>query len=145
MPIEQSEAALRIAGDLFVLAILAFLIERGLAIIFEHDWYIATFERVGGFKTVVAYAVSFSICWYYDFDLIATLLEPQSVTLLGIVITAGILAGGSAGAVKLMQDILGLSRKSRADFARLQGLRVEAEERELKRRIANAASGSVRL
>ena len=140
MPIEQSEAALRIAGDLFVLAILAFLIERGLAIIFEHDWYIATLEKVGGLKTIIAYIVSFAICWYYDFDLIATLLEPQSVTLLGIVITAGILAGGSAGAVKLMQDTLGLGRKSRADFARLRGLQVKAEEAKLKHHIANPPS-----
>ena len=93
-------------------------------------------------KPIIAVAVALGICFYYDLDIVAAVLEPQGITTLGISITALIVAGGSAAAVKLFQDVLGFSKEARQARRELNALKAEADLEEAKARVAVAKAGS---
>ncbi|TPW26414.1 hypothetical protein FJU08_22285 [Martelella alba] len=121
---------------LFQLIVLALVLERGLFIAFDVKYWR---DRInGGTKAIVTIALAFLICWRFSFDLMARVLDMSDAsTLIGISITAFIVAGGSAGAMRLMQDFLGLSRTARdaakaeqtAKKERAEAERIEAETR----------------
>lgn len=133
MPVALDEAFLRITAELARLVVLAFLIERGLALIFDHRWYRAYLDG-RGFKAIIAFVVALGICLYYDFDVVAALLEPTAITNAGLTITALIVGGGSAAAVKLFQDVLGFSRDAREQLKEVRRLEAEAEKKEAEAR-----------
>ena len=62
-----------------------------------------------GFSPFIAFLLSWLICWQFDIDVLANLSEgPKNDEWgwLGPFITAAVVAGGSKGALKLMQDVL---------------------------------------
>lgn len=123
---EFDEYFIRVIVELGKLVILSMLIERGLYFIFDYSkWR----DKIAGkgVRAPVALAMAWFICWWYDFDIVAALLEPQAVTQFGIFITATIVAGGSATAIMLFQDVMKFSRSARADIAE-----VEKEKREIE-------------
>lgn len=103
---------------LSVLVVLAMLVERALAQLFDSHWFLAIeLERsdrgLGSFKPLIAFVVSAAICALWNFDVVTILLGNQVDTLLGAILTGGVVAGGSKGAMKLFQDVLGWrSRKA---------------------------------
>lgn len=135
MNLHDSESAFTTGGTLATLVIMAFLLERALALVFDHDWF-RKIPECSRYKPIIAFAVSWIVCWFYSFDVLAALLEPEGVTWVGTLITAGILAGGSAAAVQLVQQILGFSRENRENKANLKKLQMEAAASELKAKIA---------
>lgn len=141
MPILDDESALYAGGALLTLVILAFLIERGLAIVFDHPWF-EKFLEGKGFKPIMAFSVSYFICWYYDFDVIAALMEPGAITTPGLIITAAIVAGGSAAAMQLVQNIWGLNKESKVARREIASLRLEAQKKELEARIQGVQAAS---
>ena len=96
---------------LWIVVILAFMIERALALVFEHRVWIRARERFNlyGCKEVIAFALAWGLCRAFEFDAVA-LLFGRSVHWLTLVLTAMIVAGGSKGAIRLMQGALKVRR-----------------------------------
>src|SRR5262245_16250104 len=129
-------------GALLKLVVLAMMLERGLAVIFEHEWFTRVFMReitasdgtktreskIPGLKGIIALAAAVALCWTYNFDVLATIFGATPGPI-GVWATSFVAAGGSAGAIKLFQGFLGLNkdardgmieaRKAEADAAKL--------------------------
>jgi chromate transport protein ChrA len=90
------------------LVVLSIFLERALALVFEHRWMIQR-DNLHGKKELITFIVAFFICWKWDFDAFAV-LNNAAVTHWGMVLSAMILAGGTKGSMKLMQDVLGIKR-----------------------------------
>ena len=88
---------------LFELAVLAIVIERGLTFFFNWRWIRPLHGY--GLRVPFAFAISFLICWWHDFDIIARILDPNAQTLVGISISAAILAGGSRGVMEMIKQL----------------------------------------
>jgi hypothetical protein len=102
---------------LSALVVLSFVIERGLSIVFEHKLFVKNFAN-SGIKEVIAFGVALLICWKWDFDIVSVVLTSETTSLLGQVITAAVLAGGSKASIKLFHDVLDV--KSTAEDRRQQ-------------------------
>ena len=154
-------------GALLKLVVFAMMLERGLAVIFEHDWFTRLFTReilapdgtktreskIPGLKGIIALAAAVALCWTYNFDVLATIFgaTPGPV---GVWATSFVAAGGSAGAIKLFQGFLGLNkdardgmieaRKAEADAAKLIALanaeRAKAEAVAAKAKVREAVA-----
>lgn len=133
----DTETVFLTGGTLLTLVVLSFLLERALALIFDHEWF-RLIPNNNRYKPIIAFAAAWLVCWYYSFDVLAALLEPEGITWLGILITAGILSGGSAVVVQLVQQIWGFSRENREAKKELFRLKTEAERAEFQTRIAVA-------
>ena len=114
----------RLSEVLIGIVVLAFLVERALALLFESRFFI---DRAQGksFKEVIAFFVAVGVCWIWDFDAFSIIFLKEHVTLLGVVLTGAVVAGGSKASVKLFRDILGF--KSQAENARLEILKASVK------------------
>jgi hypothetical protein len=116
MDVDQLSGQIFLA--LFQLVALAIVVERGMFFAFDIAWWRDKLDS--GAKAVITFAVSIAICFLYGFDVIGDITgNPAGSKVLGRVLTGFIIAGGSAGAMRLMQDFLKLSRSAR-DQAKLQ-------------------------
>jgi hypothetical protein len=102
------------------IVIASFLVERALALLFESRFFI---KRAQGrsLKELIAFVVGAGVCFYWDFDAFSMIFLKDKVTVLGMIITGAILAGGSKASIKLFRDLLGF--KSSAEAARLEALK----------------------
>lgn len=117
---------------LFKLVVLAMLIERALYFVFDWSMWRGNLEGKG-IRAPVALGLSLLICWWHDFDVVAVLLEESGgSTSIGIVITAAIVASGSAAAMRLFQDVLGWGRKAQELSQTLRVATIEAKVRKLQ-------------
>jgi len=96
----------RVGEVLVGVVILAFLVERALSVLFESRFFINRFKEKS-LKELIAFVVAVLACWYWDFDAVSMIFLKEKVTLLGMVITGGVVAGGSKGAIKLFRDVMG--------------------------------------
>jgi len=103
----------RLAEVLTVVIVLAFLLERALALLFEHRLFVGRFDQKG-LKEPIAFLVALLVCWRWDFDAVSSILLTEKTTVLGKVITAGVIAGGSKASVKLFRDIMGAKSQAYA-------------------------------
>ena len=94
--------------------VLSFVVERGLALIFEHRWYVARFKQTG-LKAPIAFGVSLLICINWDFDLVSVLLKSEAVGFVGMLLTAGVIAGGSKASIKLFRDLMDVQSDAARD------------------------------
>ncbi|ELR17329.1 uncharacterized protein ACA1_060560 [Acanthamoeba castellanii str. Neff] len=118
------------------LLVLAFFIERSLAVVFELRLWRGPLSNPG-VKELVAVAVSYAVCTWAEFDAFATLFNKDSV-FLSKALNALLVAGGSKGAMKLMQDVLGVRkdvmennidrRKNRVNYEENVNLKVTKTE-----------------
>lgn len=96
----------RLIEVLAAIVVLAFVLERALSIIFEHRLYI-DHAKGRGLKEFIAFGLALLVCWQWDFDAMSMIILKDQTTLIGELITAGVIAGGSKGSVKLFRDIMG--------------------------------------
>jgi hypothetical protein len=97
------------------IVVLAFFLERGLAIVFENKIFLKSAGAMG-VREPIAFIVAALVCWYWDFDAISMILPKEKTSLWGTVITGAIVAGGSKASVKLFRDILGFRSNAWAEF-----------------------------
>lgn len=92
---------------LFQIVMSAFIVERALALIFEWDVWDFLVKKapwLAGTKEVIAFGTSYLICQTANFDALKTLFN-SNPSETGRIISALVVAGGSKGAIKLMQDV----------------------------------------
>lgn len=147
-PLDQQGLFYSQIGALLKLAILAMLLERGLAFIFEHDWYQRYLttpsanpeyraernSRFPGLKGMLAFGASALVCWSYNIDIFGELFSRGTPSTLGRLLTSMVVAGGSAGAIKIFQGVLGLHKDARdasvaAKIAEADAAKVVAQAR----------------
>ena len=147
-----------IFGALMVLTLTAMLLERALAWLFDHRWYIELTTnvidlgddgkkgrqaKIPGLNAFIGLGFSVIICVKYKFDVPASLFPDTGSHPLGLFLTSLVLAGGSAGAMSLFQGFLGMSREARvARVAEAESRKkiavAQEKEAEAKRKLAEA-------
>lgn len=59
-------------------------------------------------KELLGFVLALVICKAWDFDAVSIILLSEHTRLIGVVVTAAIVAGGSKGSIALFQDVLGI-------------------------------------
>jgi hypothetical protein len=104
---------------LFVLFVVAILLESALAIIFNWRVFLALFGK--GWKTVISVTLALVVTWNFDLDVLSDLIKvyggggSKGDPTLGKIITALILAGGSSGVNNILIALGYRSRKTEED------------------------------
>jgi len=137
IPSDLSPDFFRILAALTKLIVLAMLLERALVLLFDYRWFREKLSNFG-FKSPIAFVVSWSVCGLYQFDVLGSLFEGNKVSPMGIFITAAIVAGGSAGAITLFQGVLKFSKEAQDKMKDVERARKDAELADAKARKAEA-------
>lgn len=109
-----------VEGDLVIqvftmIVLLSIIIERALAILFEWRAILPRIHRKG-IKEPIALLTSLAVVLVYEFDAMAILFAEESNTYFGYLVTAGVIAGGSKGSIKLFKDWLGFQSTASRDL-----------------------------
>jgi len=83
---------------------LSFFIELILLVVLQHRWVLRR-DLFRGNKEIVAFLISVFICHKLSFDAFAV-LNNSAVTTWGLFFTALMLAGGTKGCTKLLEDVM---------------------------------------
>lgn len=122
---------LDVSGALSLLVVLAMLLERSLALLFEYHWFQQLSEKWDGLKSPIAFFTAWFTCNFVKFDVLSQLFPPRTgipePKEIGILITAAVVAGGSAGAITLFQGVLNFSRESRTSLIEAQKAKADAD------------------
>ena len=133
--------------------VLAFLVERALAIVFESRWYLRLFEdlkdkespgtvapsdsdppalrEVGRrypVKEGAAFLLAVAICFVWDFDAVSVLLLREHTHEVGKLITAGVVAGGSKASIALFHDLMRVRSGAAKEKAALKRNKKDGEK-----------------
>jgi hypothetical protein len=95
--------------------VLSLFVERFLAPFFEWRTVIVKIEGKG-VKEPVAFIASLLVAYTYGFDAMAIMFKEEANSWLGYILTAGIIAGGSKGSIKLFRDYLGWKSSARSEL-----------------------------
>ena len=90
---------------LATIVVISTLLERALSIVFENKRLVEHFGE-SGFKELVAFIIAFVVCWRWDFDAVSMIILSEHTSHVGEAITAGVIAGGSKGSIRLFRDVL---------------------------------------
>jgi hypothetical protein len=118
----------RVFEVLVAIVILAFLLERALALLFETRWFVDHLQGKN-LKEAIAFVVGIAVCLFWDFDAVSMIFLKENVTVGGAVITGAIVAGGSKASIKLFRDVLGFM--SSAEDERQKRKRKKLQEEKL--------------
>ena len=140
------DESLSVLGQLARLVVAATVVERVLAFVFEHEWFLRLFTRpspedeekrvskIPGLKGMIALAMSLWISFRYEFDILRILFGPsapastvEAATVAGMTFTGFVIAGGSAGAIAVFQAYLDFDKKTRD--ALMEARKAEADSR----------------
>ena len=94
----------RLTEVLVSIIVLAFFVERALNWLFELELYKKSLHKFK-IKPYIALAVSYFICYAWKFDALSIVFVQESTGVPGYLITAGIIAGGSKGAIVLFENL----------------------------------------
>jgi hypothetical protein len=107
----------RLVEVLISIVVFSFLIERALSVLFESRLFIDRISSTDdegnvikkkGVKEVVALIVCIAFAYGWDFDAITIITQSgDASTIGGIIITGGVIAGGSKASIGLFKDLLG--------------------------------------
>lgn len=107
-------------GEVLVtIVVLAFFVERALALLLESQWYL---DKLGPkhLKELLAFLLSAAVCIIWKIDSISVILHGDRMTIFGELVTAGVIAGGSKASLKLFRDVMGVENEQ-SQIAREQG------------------------
>jgi hypothetical protein len=121
----------RAIDALALIGIVAIVVERALALLFESRWYIERLDRDGQ-KETIALVLAVLTCAFWKLDALSMiiLLTKGQTQVLGYLITGAVVAGGSKGSQKLFQNLLQLQSSAFKARYSIQATRAaeEAEE-----------------
>ena len=132
--------------------LLAGILERVMAFIFEYKWVDRLLttpvgddtkdrvSRLPGLKALLALAFSLAITHRYQFDLFTSLFPDPSGTpsRFGMAVTALVVAGGSAGAIALFQGYFKFGKETRDAAVAAANATTALKEQEAKQKKAEA-------
>ena len=85
--------------------LLSLIVERGLSVVFGHRLFVNNLaER--GLKEPIALLVSWGVVYHIEFDAIAIAFSQEQNSMIGYLVTAGVIAGGSKGSIALFSSWL---------------------------------------
>ena len=128
----------RVTEVLVAIVIVSFVLERGLALLFETRWFIKRYKD-RSLKEPIAFVVAAFVCIFWEFDAVSAILLKEKMTVPGELITAGIVAGGSKASIKLFRDVLKF--KSAAQDELETARKVERKKKEGTGMSSASASG----
>lgn len=100
-------------GALILIVVLAMVLERALAVVFEWGVWDVWLAK-NKLRAPIALVVSYIICASIHFDILLVIdNKPQSdftIFGVGVFLTAATIAGGSKGAISLFQNVLKFSQ-----------------------------------
>ena len=118
-----------VVGALGILVVAATFVERMLAFVFEHEWFVRLLthekpdpadetktlrvSKLPGLKGLIALGVSLAISFKYEFDVLHILFATDGKDPIGQILTGFVIAGGSAGAIAIFQGYLNIDKQSR--------------------------------
>jgi len=105
----------RVSEVLVAIVIVSFILERGLALLFETRWFISRYKD-RSLKEPIAFIVAAFVCIFWEFDAVSAILLKEKMTVPGELITAGIVAGGSKASIKLFRDVLKLKSAAQQEL-----------------------------
>jgi len=94
----------RVGEVLAAVVVLAFILERALAVLFEHRLFLKKFDGKG-VKEVIAAFAAIVVCVRWNFDAISMIVLTDRTTVLGELLTGMVIAGGSKASLKLFHDV----------------------------------------
>ena len=97
----------RVSEVLAAIVVLAFFVERALALLFEHRLFVKYFDQ-SGLKEIIALVVAVFVCIRWNFDGLSMVLLTDRTTRIGEVLTGAGIAGGSKASIKLFHDVLNI-------------------------------------
>lgn len=114
----QWDAAIEV---LALIVLVSFVVERVLAVVFESKQFLAyrakcRKDQRSSNKELIAYASAALVCIFWNIDLMAVLLSHGHQSLLGQLLTAGVVAGGSKASVKLFRDVIGFKSSAYSEY-----------------------------
>ncbi|MCK4510791.1 hypothetical protein KAW64_03580 [bacterium] len=77
-------------------------------------------------KELIGFVVALLICWVWDFDALSIVLLNDKTEVLGVVLTAAIVAGGSKAAIKFFHKVLKIGSSAYEEQAKLSKLDAQA-------------------
>ena len=92
-----------VIGAVVTLALVAVIIERALAVPFEHRLY-EKYLKGRGFKSIIAVVVSYLVCRNYGFD-VFSMMFGRDVSTAGLLVTAFTVAGGEKVVILLAKRV----------------------------------------
>ncbi len=111
----QSEYYQSVLGALALIVVLSMVLERALSVPFEWSLWSKWLEEKM-LRAPISFAVAWVICFQMHFDLLPILTNAREAWVgtfsIGTFLTAGVIAGGSKGAILLFQGILGFSKQA---------------------------------
>jgi hypothetical protein len=99
------ERTLEVLG---AITVLAFLVERALAVLVESRIWIGSAMDKSAGKEVLAVLLGAGLCIMLKFDAPSMIILTAKTGHLGEVLTGAVIAGGSKASVKLFQDVLNI-------------------------------------
>ena len=101
-----------ISETLFQLFVLSVVIERSLSVIFESYWYNKYLQPLR-IKEVIAFIISYVCILYSKIDIVAIATSNETLTWIGLIITALAVSGGSKISLAIFRDLLNVRNKDR--------------------------------
>jgi hypothetical protein len=100
---------LAILQNLLILLLLAVLLERALAVLFESYFYVRWISRFR-LKEIIFLSTALLISVHYQIDMISVIVfaDKRDPSIVGIIASAAIVAGLGKGSNKFFRDILGI-------------------------------------
>lgn len=71
-------------------------------------------------KEFIVFVLSLVICWVWKFDAVSIIMLSERTQLAGIIITAGVVAGGSKASIALFHDLLKVRSSANEERKKLQ-------------------------
>lgn len=117
----------QVSEVLATIVVLAFLVERALSPLFESERFLKLDPK--GLKEVIAFIVSLVVCVAWKIDALSVILHGEKVRVIGEVLTAGVIAGGSKASLKLFRDVMGIESTHSKAYRAAKNERAAAEAR----------------
>ncbi len=71
-------------------------------------------------KEFIVFVLSLVICWVWKFDAVSIIMLSERTQLAGIIVTAGVVAGGSKASIALFHDLLKVRSSANEERKKLQ-------------------------
>jgi hypothetical protein len=117
-----------IPAILWTLVVMSVFIERALSVVFEHRAYLRYFDEKG-LKELISFLASLIACYAYRFDAFGLLMGRADAGLVGLVLTAAVVAGGSKASMSMFHQLLNVRSAAAKEQAAIREDRLRLQVR----------------